>query len=366
MAFRATGPGKVDRLPSEGGSKVLLFNFDFDDMQTAELKAEHKQFLEREVLPRLVGQNAHAFLRGSASRVGAADYNVRLSRHRVNKVVNFLKARGVRDAQMQPEAVGSAVSTSAQLDDERDRGVVVLVQVAVTPTPPIVPPTLVAISTVKFWINAFIPGTVAGLTRVLSKGPFAGKTIVPGPPGSDEFLTDNRGFSTSTTASSRMHSEFEVRFTPAGPRLVSQAHRCDPSHEIEESTGKVVGTATGSTSRMNFVVRTPFGVGVNLVQVDMKGATSNPLVAASPDIDYTGTITIDPSRRKLEMDIKIDEFPAFEAYCSINGGAAFELFVEPPPAGNTPFDLFGGANRPVKRRAEDRNGDGVFETRTVL
>jgi hypothetical protein len=241
-----------------------------------------------------------------------------------------------------------------------------LVQAASTPVPPPEPPKLVAIDTVKFWMNAFIPGSIPGLTRVLTAGPFAGKTVIPGPPGSDSFLTDNRGFSNAIGASSRMHSEFEVRFTSRGPLLVFQSHRCDPSHEIEESTGKVVGTATGKTSRMNFTMRTPFGPSVNLVQVDMKCAANNPLVTTSPDIDYVGTITIDPSRRKLELDALIDAFPAFEAYATINGGSGVNLFTEPPPAGNTPFNLIGPADRPVKRRLEDRNGDGIFETLTVL
>jgi hypothetical protein len=367
MTFRGTGPGRIKKLSNDGSEqKVLLFNFDFDDMQDPNLKLEHMFFLEREIVPQLVGKNTHIFLRGLASRIGADDYNLRLSRHRVDKVVKLLWARGVLPIQIQPEAVGSRLSTSTLIDDEQDRGVILLVQAAVTPVPPPEPPTIVAIATVKFWMNAFIPGSIPGLTRVLTKGPFTGKTVIPGPPLSKSFLTDNRGFSDVISASSRMHSEFEVRFTSFGPRLDSRSHKCDASHEIDESTGTVVGTATGTTGRMNFTMRTPRGSSVNFVEVDMKCAANNPLVATSPDIDYVGTITIDPTVRKLELDAKIDDFPAFEAYCNINGGDAAELFTEPPPPGNSPFDLFGPAKRPVKRRIEDRDGDGNFETLTVL
>ena len=34
---------------------------------------------------------------------------------------------------------------------------------------------------VKFWLNAFIPKNVTGYTKVLTKGPHAGKTAIPLP-----------------------------------------------------------------------------------------------------------------------------------------------------------------------------------------
>jgi hypothetical protein len=43
----------------------------------------------------------------------------------------------------------------------------------------------------------------------------------------------------------------------------------------------------------------------------------------------------------------IDQFPAFEAYATINDGSGIILFQEPPPAGNTVNNLPQSANRPI-------------------
>ena len=101
----------------------------------------------------------------------------------------------------------------------------------------------------------------------------------------------------------------------------------------------------------------------------MKCAANNPCAPSSRafgDIDYTGKIIVDAAARSLEIDGLIDQFPAFEAYATINNGAGFTVFRMSPPAGNTVMNLPGAADRPVKFRAEDRNGDGVFETLTAL
>ncbi|MFL5033374.1 MAG: hypothetical protein ACJ8E1_26215 [Xanthobacteraceae bacterium] len=69
-------------------------------------------------------------------------------------------------------------------------------------------------------------------------------------------------------------------------------------------------------------------------------------------------------KRSLEIDGLIDQFPAFEAYATINDGAAVTLFQIPPPPGNTVMNLPGKANRRVRFRLEDRNGDGIFDAVT--
>ena len=49
-----------------------------------------------------------------------------------------------------------------------------------------------------------------------------------------------------------------------------------------------------------------------------KAARNNPSVTLSPNIDLIGTLTVD-CVKFVEFVGKVDEFPAFEAYVSING-----------------------------------------------
>lgn len=223
------------------------------------------------------------------------------------------------------------------------------------------------IRSVKFWINAFIPRDIPGYTRAVPAGPHFGKTMIPGPNLlSDCFLTDQRTFDNFIHAKSRMHSEFKIDFSSATP-MFTQWHNCDSTTELDCEDGDVENTATGSTSRMKFT-KLP-SVGSSRIVIQMECAASNPCAPSSRafgDIDYTGRITVDVSARSIEIDGMIDQFPAFEAYATINDGAGVTLFRVSPPAGNTVMNLPGAANRPVRFRLEDRNGDGVFETLTRL
>ncbi len=202
------------------------------------------------------------------------------------------------------------------------------------------------IRTVKVWLNAFIPKDVDSLTEQ-APSPHAGKTMLRGPiPGiSDCYLTDNRGFDPDIKAVSRMHSEIEIDV--AGVTTLSQMHKCDTTHEIDCEDGKSECTKSGNTSRMSFSnLRSSSGV----IQVDIKAAANNPCQSGSPDIDYEGTITINVGARTVGFDGKIDEFPAFEMYASINGGKDVKaIFQENPLPGKSPWNLPGGANRAIKK-----------------
>jgi OmpA family len=123
---KATGPGKVETSVAPPGAPVggviaLLFNFDFDD---AAVKPEHQAFLLDQLVPRLTAaRGLRVFLRGMASKIGNADYNLQLSRRRVEAVRNFLTGRGVSPGQVVTTFTGENLSTSLKADDERDRAV---------------------------------------------------------------------------------------------------------------------------------------------------------------------------------------------------------------------------------------------------
>jgi hypothetical protein len=140
--LKLTGPGRIEVDPKYAGPgklKALLYNFDFDGDK---VKAEHSDFLGSRVVPLLENDRGQIWMQGSASRVGANAYNMELSKRRVRQVADFLKSRGIRETQMQLNAVGEEMAVGHALDDERDRAVALLVypRHRIDPPPPPQPP----------------------------------------------------------------------------------------------------------------------------------------------------------------------------------------------------------------------------------
>lgn len=234
---------------------------------------------------------------------------------------------------------------------------------------------------VQFWINAFIPQTVAGYTRVLTAGPHAGKSAIPLPglartwPGNwgkdwnAGYLTDQRGFDSSPLASARMKSV--ARIDAASVFLINQFHTSSGTTEVNLVSGVQTGFAVANMSRCNFTVIPPpappaggvgamFGVahgGSTMVRpavstslrLRLEAAAGDPLVGAAADIDYNGTLRVDLVRGPalvVSFTGLIDAFPAYDCYASFDG-AVKTLFTAAPPPGNTVVNLLGAANRPV-------------------
>ena len=129
---KATGPAKIEILQatSEAAIGALLFNFDFDD---AAVKPEHQAWLKEHAVPSLKATNQHVFLRGIASQKGDRQYNLDLSRRRVQAVSNFLIGQGVTIQQVVATFTGEDLSTSLLADDERDRAVEAIFEVSAGP-----------------------------------------------------------------------------------------------------------------------------------------------------------------------------------------------------------------------------------------
>ena len=213
----------------------------------------------------------------------------------------------------------------------------------------------VLFQSVTFWINAFLPRDITGATTLLRRGPYAGYTAISGPL---YCLTDQRNFSNDPRAQVRMQSQVTIDFSGDAPAL-TQTHRCDPTTECDAETGEVRCQRRASTERMQFALTAV----APQVAVRMSCGASNPGTSASwafADIDYTGTLVIDPIARSLAVDLKISLFPAFEGYASINEGMPILVFRYAPPAGLGPGRGPSGANRPIRTLLVDQDGDGVF------
>lgn len=231
---------------------------------------------------------------------------------------------------------------------------------ATVPVPPVPPaPPKAAVATVKIWMNSFIPKTVPGITKPVTAGPHAGSTFVLGPPTPKlgfpptmvrgAFLTSNRGFDTSDTrapAHCKMHSDITVDFKTPSPTVSPAFHVGGESVEIDAATGAVLRTALGSTARM-VLTQVPdlvAGVPPGAVKLAVKMSQAIPLVFGASvlaDMDIIGSLVIDPTARTVVFDGKVDEFPAYEAYVSVNGGTPLTLFRQSILSGKTPSDLIG-------------------------
>jgi len=237
-----------------------------------------------------------------------------------------------------------------------------------TPPSPPVPPPLPASScgNLLIWINAFIPRDVSGYTFTVPAGPHAGKTAIPCPPFVATpanpncfrlgYLTDQRTFDSRPTASVRMRSIAEIQLV--SPKLLRADHQTSGTTEINKNTGTVTCTALADMKRCKFQSFAssplPFPSGDFLIKLSLKAAASDLCVNLAADIDYEGNIEIlcSPSRSTIEVGFngKVDSFPAFEMYASLNGTTK-PLFRLPPPPGNTVVNLLGGASTPVSGKA---------------
>ena len=231
----------------------------------------------------------------------------------------------------------------------------------------------------RFWINAFIPKTVEGYTRVVPTGPHVGKTAIPLPALADlnpvnlwkdlwnwwdtGYLTDQRTFDTAPTASVRMRSWVEI--DPSTLTATSHGHESSGTTEVDLKTGVQLGFKVANMSKCSWTlpVIQPLSVspsfpapvfpgppsGVSALTLNREAAASDPLVSAAADIDYEGMVVVSPVITGLSVTFggKIDTFPAFEAYASLNGETK-QLFQAPPPSGNTVTALPGRANRPIR------------------
>jgi hypothetical protein len=215
----------------------------------------------------------------------------------------------------------------------------------------------VPIQSVTFWMNAFLPWALPGTTTVLQVGPYRGHSVITGP--QKYCLTDQRGFSNVITAESRVHSAVTIDFGDSTPAMTQQ-HKCDYTTECDQKTGDVIARKKASTAQMQFRLVTTEPI----VTVQMQCLISNPCTSAAwafGDIEYKGTIFINPTTRRIAVDLRTGTFPAFEGYAAINNGIGSILFRMMPPAGIKAMPISPGAIRPIRSQLEDRDGDGIFE-----
>jgi hypothetical protein len=174
------------------------------------------------------------------------------------------------------------------------------------------------------------------------------------------YLTDQRNFSNDPRASSRMHSLANIDLSASEP-VLTQYQRCDELIECDPVSGEIIGKRRGSASKMKFT----FLASDPAILIRMECRYSDPLMAPAHglgEIEYKGTIEIDPAAGSICVDFMICLFPAFEGYAAIDNGSPVILFRHAPSPGILALGPPRGAQRRIRSRFDDesfsrRNGE---------
>jgi hypothetical protein len=117
---------------------VLLFNYNIDGNL---IKDEHKEFLDKQLIPFLKANKVHVKLHGTASRSGDPEYNKQLSMERVLRIKKYLTDHGIPESQVpgtQMDWVGSKEANPGDMEDGHDRAVKITIANGLKPKPIIV------------------------------------------------------------------------------------------------------------------------------------------------------------------------------------------------------------------------------------
>jgi hypothetical protein len=202
-------------------------------------------------------------------------------------------------------------------------------------------------SPVEIWIRAFIPNP-AGAGQ-------ANGYIVAVPGGSVVrlrnadpqalnlcFATDDRGFSTSSSSTSRSETLFTITpksataatVTPLANRTNAAVTRkvdCNSGAVLDHAPGKVVRDTIGTPAVADGTVQV-------LGQVEAKNVLT-PLGNSGPAIDYSFDVKWHPADSTLTIAITYGVFPSLEIYARRPGGQ-WVTVIQRSPAGQ-PWQLGG-------------------------
>jgi len=173
------------------------------------------------------------------------------------------------------------------------------------------------------------------------------------------FAGDNRGYSTSSTATSRVAQSFTV--DPANGTHTSPITSSSPSYH------PWLGTATAKDDRGNITNFTSKANkdGSNTVSFTSNLAGHNPLVKGSPDIDVHTNFTLTENDKAGTLKVNAvqtgDAFPSAETLISDTKGN--QLFIGVSPADGSPYTSLPGDNDRPMMEADftiKMDSNGVF------
>jgi hypothetical protein len=173
---------------------------------------------------------------------------------------------------------------------------------------------------IYFWLHGFIPNTVSGATKARG-GPYSGRTVFPSPPHpfhqNSCFETDERGFDSSVTASSRVRV---VGLLDTVARTLTSAALSDLTFEIDCTSGSLKCEKTPSPS-VSVSLMPELLTPTDQFLIALSVTANDPCVTGSPDLALRGVIAIDRKTRTFNFTGATSLYPAFEMYASVGDGS---------------------------------------------
>lgn len=206
----------------------------------------------------------------------------------------------------------------------------------------------------RLWLKSFIPRDIDGW-ELVPTGIYKGQTMFPTPgPINAWFLTDQRGFTPDISGHARMHSEIEIDLDTA--TMIKQEHRCHPTIQVHHDTGEEECNATASTDHMEFTDFTVEPISQQIT-VHLDGSSKNAClklgpVKLAPNLDYKLDLTLQPNYKDHTLTLsvagKIETYPAFEMYISIDQQEPITVFRAAVEPNATPLSLVGAPARHIE------------------
>jgi len=179
---------------------------------------------------------------------------------------------------------------------------------------------------VHLWVRGFIPdslsadtadGTARGVVKASDGGCFS---------------TDQRGWSDEDDASSRLSSDFHLVIPDSGVPVVrpsqQRVHSAGTIHQVDCQSAQEL--AASPTQLLASVVGTPSQTDAK-TQIHILAAVADPQRPwSSSTISYDVTFTYDRTTKTLDYVATTGLFPAYEAYASLNEGAAVTVLRSGP------------------------------------
>ena len=311
-------PGCVPDPSITPPSTRFLFNVNCDDFAPG-LPPILSEEARMDAFARAIPPTATVRIVGLASFDGPAELNERLSCSRAQRGLAVIRRSA--PAGVTISSVDATIGGPSTATDPNMRAVGVNVSTPVPPRPEPEPSRPRPNPTVRVWVNSFIP-----------------HEVIEGPPGSDCFAGDKRGFSNNPSASSRTHQLIEV--TPGTPHPTVSVRRIGTTHEVDCDTGRVIDSDTESRAALTNSAIIGRRTSAQ-ADVFFSADASNPLVTLAPAINLDAEFHLNLATRQCRFEIDHDGFPAYEAYISADGAGGTTVYnYDPRTAGEGPSALF--------------------------
>lgn len=229
----------------------------------------------------------------------------------------------------------------------------------------------------EIWIRGFIPKSIPGTPDYVRAVPGQpDHWMIPGPGipyvsngplpwvGSC-YNTNDRDFTSARDAESKVASSVTVTLSDGPAASSINAPKVAKTRQFDCETGKVTCEKSVDLSAVN--TSAPRIVG-KTVEIDLDADAENaciPLVEWTPSqivpsIKWHGKLIINPGRGLITFRGTVAEFPAYEAYVSVDGGPPITLMTESPSAGATVWSL--AKNRVVEKSVNYYSLAGTWQS----